>query len=166
MAASCWRSLASRAAVPVPSPTQDLWSVLWKDISAMRRRLRRLAIAFQSTLMIPIPRNSPSPFRIRTNFCHVHSSASAPSWNAACTMARTFIQLVESGKLSHVAEIGHWKGCFFAFLKGCLSGSGEAWVLPRWYLYQKLFSYLSKNRPKSTTEIWNESLVQDTNIAK
>ena len=111
MDARCWRRLASMAAVLVPRPARNPWRVSWKEIADVSLRLRKLAIAFQRTLTSPIHWKPPFPFVTRTNICHVNYSASVPSWNSACTMTTTSIQLVASGESSHIAAISHWRRC-------------------------------------------------------
>ena len=111
MAVSCWRSLASRAVVPVLRPDQNPWSVSWKEIADVSRQLRRLAIYFQRTSTNQIPRTPPFPFGMITTVCHMHSSASVPSRNASYTMTTTLSQLVASGESSPIVEISHWRRC-------------------------------------------------------
>ena len=46
--------------VPIPRPSQNPWSMSCKEIAAVIRRLRRLAIAFQRTLTSTISGSTPS----------------------------------------------------------------------------------------------------------
>ena len=111
MAVSCWRSLASRVVVPVLRPDQNPWSVSWKEIADVSRKLRRLAISFQRTSTNQIPRPPPFPFGTITTVCHMHYSANVPSWNASYMMSTTFRQLVASVESSPIVEIRHWRRC-------------------------------------------------------
>ena len=78
----CWRRLASRVVVPVPRPARNPCSTSWNLMAAVIWRFRRLVTVFQSTSTSLIPLNSPLvPLGIRTNVCHMLSSASVPSRN-------------------------------------------------------------------------------------
>ena len=118
MSVSCWSSLASRAAVPIPRPVQNPCSASWYVIAAMIWWFIWLATDFQRTLTSPIPQNSLFPFGIKTTVCHMHSFKSIPSRNTAGMMAKTFSQLVASGESSRVAEISHWQRCSVHIFEG------------------------------------------------
>ena len=112
MAVSCWISLASRSAIPVPCPDRNPCSTSLNVIAAVIRRFMRLAIVLQSTSTSPTPLNSLLfHLWIRTTVFHVLYLDRVPTWNAFFTMSTTFFQLVASGVLSQVAEISHWRRC-------------------------------------------------------
>ena len=112
MSVRCCSSLALRATVPVPWPSQNLCSLSWTLMDDARRQFRRLVTAFQSnsTRTTP-PKIMLAPLGIRTTVYHVLSLDISPSRNSACTMATTFCQLVASGLSSRVSSIKHWRRC-------------------------------------------------------
>ena len=75
MEMSCWDSLASRVAVPVPLPAQNLCRASWNWMEDYIRRLMMLDIALHSTSTRPIPMKSvPPPLGIITTVCQAQDA--------------------------------------------------------------------------------------------
>ena len=108
MALRFCRSLASRAAVPIPRPARNPWVLLWNQIANAKQRFRRPFTVFYKTSTWTIPWKSPkSPFGIRNTVCHVLSVARVLFWKYTCMMDTTLCQLMESDASSHIASPSH-----------------------------------------------------------
>ena len=105
----CWSSWASGEVVLVPRSARNLSSTPWNIMDVLSCWFRRLVTVFDITSTIPISLKSPiALLLIKTTVCHMLSSASVPSWNAAWTMVTNLCQLVASGVSYQVAAINQW----------------------------------------------------------
>ena len=94
MSVSCWIGLASREAVPILRPAQNLQSMPWIIMAATRRRSRTTATFFQSTYTRTITIKYLPLLGIRTTAYHIASAMDRPSWNAVCTKSTNLIQFM------------------------------------------------------------------------